>query len=210
MTKEITLTEALATLKVLRSKQETLSRTGSFVGVATRDKVGALSVEDAQKQFKSEFDRLASLGRQIQEIGAKLYEANSKTTVTVGGKTYTLAEAIYRKSNLASEAERIRLMKGALARAESAATKAVEQAEKRADQQVENLLAGRTKDDGVGTMAVEMRKKLIDAEKIQVVDPNGLAAFILAAEDELVTFSTEIDVAISLVNATTKIAVTLD
>lgn len=210
MTKQITLTEALATLKVLRSKQDNLVRTGTFVGVSARDKVGSQTKEVASAQFQSEFDRLKAFSAKIQEIGAKLYEANSKTTVIIAGKTYTLAEAIYRKSHASEEAERIRVLKAALQRAEATASKAREVAEKRADQQVESLLAGRTKDDSVGTMAVEMRKKLIDAEKIQVVDPNGLAAFILSAEEELVTFSTEIDVAISLVNATTKIEVNLD
>lgn len=36
MSKEITLTEALATLKVLRAKQDNLVRTGTFVGVSAR------------------------------------------------------------------------------------------------------------------------------------------------------------------------------
>lgn len=209
MSKEITLTEALATLKVLRSKQDTLSRTGTFVGVASRDKVGSTDKAVASSQFQSEFDRLKAISDQIAEIGAKLYEANATTKVVIAGKTYTLAEAIFRKSNTSSEAERIRLMKSALARAEAIAAKAMESAEKRADAQVDSLLAGRTKDDSVAAMAVNMRKELIAAEKIEIVDPNGLAKFILEAEDSLVTFATEVDVAISLVNATTKITVEL-
>ena len=100
-------------------------------------------------------------------------------------------------------------MKAALQRAEATAAKAKEVAEKRADQQVETLLAGRNKDTGVADLAVEMRTKLIADEKIEVVDPNKLADYILAAEEDLVSFSTEVDVAISLVNATTKITVNI-
>lgn len=209
MSKEITLTEALATLKVLRAKQDNLVRTGTFVGVSARDKVGSQAKEVASAQFQSEFDRLKAFSAKIQEIGAKLYEANSKTTVVVAGKTYTLAEAIYRKSHTSEEAERIRVLKAALQRAEATAAKAKETAEKRADQQVETLLAGRSKDTGVADLAVEMRTKLIADEKIEVVDPNRLADYILAAEEDLVSFSTEVDVAISLVNATTKITVNI-
>ncbi|WBF79362.1 hypothetical protein IACHDJAJ_00156 [Aeromonas phage vB_AdhS_TS3] len=207
MAKEITLTEALATLKVLRSKQDTLVRTGTFVGVSTRDKVGTQTVEAAQAQFQSEFDRLKGIGKSIQEIGAKLYEANSKTKVTVGGKVYTLAEAIYRKAHLQNEAEHLRVLKAALSRAEASAAKAKETAEKRADQQVETLLSGRSKDNDVATMAVDMRNKLVADEKIQLVDPNRLGEHVLKMEEDLVTFSTEVDVAISLVNATTTISV---
>lgn len=207
MSKEITLTEALATLKVLRAKQDNLVRTGTFVGVSARDKVGSQAKEVASAQFQSEFDRLKAFSAKIQEIGAKLYEANSKTTVVVAGKTYTLAEAIYRKGHTSEEAERIRVLKAALQRAEATAAKAKETAEKRADQQVETLLAGRSKDTSVADLAVEMRTKLIADEKIEVIDPNKLADYILAAEEDLVSFSTEVDVAISLVNATTKITV---
>ena len=157
MTKEITLTEALATLKVLRAKQDNLVRTGTFVGVSARDKVGSQSKDIASAQFQSEFDRLKAFGEKIAEIGAKLYEANSLTKVTIAGKTYTLAEAIYRKSHASEEAERIRVLKAALQRAETVAAKAREVAEKRADQQVESLLAGRTKDTSVVDMVVEMR-----------------------------------------------------
>ena len=209
MTKEITLTEALATLKVLRAKQDNLVRTGTFVGVSTRDKVGSQAKEVASAQFQSEFDRLKAFGEKIAEIGAKLYEANSLTKVTIAGKTYTLAEAIYRKSHASEEAERIRVLKAALQRAETTAAKAREVAEKRADQQVETLLVGRNKDTSVADLAVEMRTKLIADEKIEVIDPNKLADYILAAEEDLVSFSTEVDVAISLVNATTKITVNI-
>ncbi|AVR75995.1 hypothetical protein AhSzq1_102 [Aeromonas phage AhSzq-1] len=209
MSKEITLTEALATLKVLRAKQDNLVRTGTFVGVSARDKVGSQAKEVASAQFQSEFDRLKAFSAKIQEIGAKLYEANSKTTVVVAGKTYTLAEAIYRKGHTSEEAERIRVLKAALQRAEATAAKAKETAEKRADQQVETLLAGRSKDTSVADLAVEMRTKLIADEKIEVIDPNKLADYILAAEEDLVSFSTEVDVAISLVNATTKITVNI-
>ncbi|AZV01960.1 hypothetical protein [Aeromonas phage Akh-2] len=207
MAKVITLTEALATLKVLRSKQDTLVRTGTFVGVSTRDKVGTQDEVTAQAQFQSEFDRLKGIGKSIQEIGAKLYEANSKTEVVIGGKTYKLAEAIYRKAHLQNEAEHLRVLKAALSRAEVLAAKAKETAEKRADQQVETLLSGRTKDNDVAAMAVEMRNKLIADEKIKLVDPNKLGDYILKMEEDLVTFSTEVDVAISLVNATTTISV---
>lgn len=209
MTKEITLTEALATLKVLRAKQDNLVRTGTFVGVSARDKVGSQSKDVASAQFQSEFDRLKAFGEKIAEIGAKLYEANSLTKVTIAGKTYTLAEAIYRKSHASEEAERIRVLKAALQRAETVAANAREVAEKRADQQVESLLAGRTKDTSVGDMVVEMRAKLVADEKIEVVDPNKLTGYILAAEEDLISFSTEVDVAISLVNATTKISVNI-
>lgn len=205
--KEITLTEALATLKVLRSKQENLVRTGSFVGVSVREKVGSQELETAKAQFQSEFDRLKATSTQIQEIGSKLYQANSETKVVVGGKTYTLAEAIYRKAHLQTEAEHLRVLKAALSRAEVQAAKARETAEKRADQQVENLLAGRTKDNDVAAMAVDMRNKLVQDEKITLVDPNRLGDYVLKLEEDLVTFSTEVDVAISLVNATTKISV---
>ena len=209
MSKEITLTEALATLKVLRAKQDNLVRTGTFVGVSARDKVGSQAKEVASAKFQSEFDRLKAFSAKIQEIGAKLYEANSKTTVVVASKTYTLAEAIYRKGHTSEEAERIRVLKAALQRAEATAAKAKETAEKRADQQVETLLAGRSKDTSVADLAVEMRTKLIADEKIEVIDPNKLADYILAAEEDLVSFSTEVDVAISLVNATTKITVNI-
>ena len=209
MSKEITLTEALATLKVLRAKQDNLVRTGAFVGVSARDKVGSQTKEVASAQFQSEFDRLKAFSAKIQEIGAKLYEANSKTTVVIAGKTYTLAEAIYRKSHASEEAERIRILKAALQRAEATAAKAKETVEKRADQQVETLLAGRSKDTSVADLAVEMRTKLVADEKIEIVDPNRLADYLLAAEEDLVSFSTEVDVAISLVNATTKITVNI-
>lgn len=209
MSKEITLTEALATLKVLRAKQDNLVRTGTFVGVSARDKVGSQTKEVASAQFQSEFDRLKAFSAKIQEIGAKLYEANSKTTVVIAGKTYTLAEAIYRKGHASEEAERIRVLKAALQRAEATAAKAKETAENRANQQVETLLSGRNKDTSVADLAVEMRTKLVADEKIEVVDPNKLADYILAAEEDLVSFSTEVDVAISLVNATTKITVNI-
>ena len=210
MSKEITLTEALATLKVLRAKRENLIRTGTFIGVSARDKVGNLDKELASKGFQSEFDRLNKMTKQIEEIASKLYEANSLTKVTVGTKTYTLAEAIYRKSNINDEVTRISTLKRAVAQADGLAAKAMEIAEKRASTQIDNLLQGRTKDDGVGAMAITMRKEIIKEEKIELVDPNKLSSYILNAEEELLTFSTSIDVAISLVNATTKIIVDIE
>ena len=210
MTNKISLTRALAEIKILKDRIEKAAREINFVGVglgaskvptnrAYRD---AKSFEEASK---SSFNSWQDLMNRRALLKRKINAANAVTMVTVGSKQMTIAEAVELKGQVAAKQDLINRMKGALVSTE----REMREAEAKLDLEVEKLAASVKNDNPEKTAETvkALRNLASETKKPVLLDPLGLQERIKTMESELSDFTLNVDFALSEVNAKTEIEV---
>ena len=106
-TKTMTITRALSTLKQIESEikgyfDKPRILIASTIGLDNnkRSSISGYTVETLTQRIQSDVDGLEGLMTRQFKIKSKIIESNSKTNITVGGKTMTVAEAIFLKSTI--------------------------------------------------------------------------------------------------------------
>lgn len=102
---KMTVHQALSELKTLDNRIDKAIREAKFASskksIATT--VSNMKVDDFKKQGKSQLQSINDLFARRDAIKSALVLSNAQTSVTVGGETFTIAEAIYKKDSLKSE-----------------------------------------------------------------------------------------------------------
>jgi len=119
-TREITLTEALAELKLLNKKIEKklfeMDMTNNLVDyVIGSNKTLELSGEDPEtfsREAQSSLDSLSQLIENRNTLKSVIAKTNAITEVTINGKVYTIVEAIERKNNIKLEKKLLGILEG--------------------------------------------------------------------------------------------------
>jgi hypothetical protein len=116
MTNKMSCTRALAELKRFDDRINREIGDNVFVGVTVgrgnlqKMLMGAGSVEQQSRTIQGSFDTVQSLIEQRQKIKAALVVSNSVATITLGGKTMTVAEAIEMKKSVAYKQQFVRVL----------------------------------------------------------------------------------------------------
>jgi len=212
---EITLTEALAKLKLLDKKiqkklyeikLENIYLIDIQIGKSPKGKYTGLTSDEIAAQSQSYIDSLNQLIKNKNELKGKLAQANAVTTLSINGKEYTIVEAIERKRGLEQEKEFVSALKNELSNIQNE----YQRENEKAKNTVEKLLESRLGSDAKNQSAEETQKLsegLIELYQAKIIDPINLQAFIETKEEEINNFETEVDIQLSIVNANTKINV---
>ncbi len=204
----MTLAKALVELKLLDKR--ILKRNNELNPVAVKQNNKLLNTKLTQSEFERDakacWQALRDLIDRRRRIKCALVIANANTNVTVANKTYTLAEAIERKQMMEVEKRIISETRAKLADKKST----LEAIERRNEDKLMRLLesmyggAGKARQLSAAdheAVAGPFKKN----NDVALVDPLDCEKLLRSLEDEVDSFLAEVDVCMSVANATTVI-----
>ena len=207
-TVKISIARALVELKSLGGRIEraaALPVVGVVLGegeLAKPNDNAFKDLETLKAALKGNFDSLQALILRRELVKRAVVTANASTTVTIGDKDYTLAEAIEMKKFVVSrKAFLSRLQLQLRSVSATVGTKKTE-LENRIDAYSKEQ-ADNTNEDLVKTTVEDMRKRGTPS----IVAPVDLQQFITTQLNEIEVFEQEVDVALNETNAATQIEV---
>ncbi len=207
--RQITVTEALNELKLYDSKINkgisnlqvvaAAKKSSSNVGVKTKD----IFCKNAMADYQSVIDLIENRNK----IKSAIVKSNAIKEVTINNKTMTVAEAIERKNSI--EYEKLLLNKIRLQY--TSEYNIVLKENKRVDSKVDELIAtlvGKDTDKKLSKDDQEnVERPYREKNEFDLVDPLDISEKIKLLETEIDGFLSEVDTALSVVNATTVITV---
>lgn len=205
-----TVTEALVKLKLAQKKIEqatayTLTGIIGSKGANTVAPAGFKNTEDYKSEVKKRLDSVSGLIEFRDRLKKALVESNAKTTVTVGKSSMTVAEAIETKNSIESRKTLLNKLVNDWNSLENLVNQKNSNLEVRADQYVTQLFqqnAGATDAD-----KATARRNFIDNNTNVIVTHDATKNYIEKLKQEIDEFESNVDVALSVVNATTKVSV---
>jgi hypothetical protein len=206
--KELTLTRALAELKLLDSKiskaiQELKSVSYSVNNIVPEFRVTS---DEFKANYNSQMQSIQDLRNNKVILKNALMKANTETKVTIGGKEYTILEALNRKTDISTESLLVQTMKKQL----SASIANVNSINNSIESNIENTI--RSKSASSGNQSKDYIQTVRDSYKPQMpelVNADVVEKLIKDKEEEISEFIAEVDYALSEINAITKIKVDL-
>ena len=207
---EMTVQRALNELKII---DERLSkRLAEFVVVGTKKVSEARVVEtresivEFENRAKGVLDSVDGLLKRQQELKHAIMTSNATTMIEVAGKTYSVMTAIDRKRTIENEKLVVKYMRDALIRAEYKVSQENDKMESYIQRQTNALAGGDLsckKDDYI----IAFEKSYREQNSWDLVDPLKLRDLIEQREQEISMFELEIDTALTVSNAITKIEI---
>jgi len=192
--KEITVAQALNELKLLDKKINKKIRQNVFVGVQVAGKPRRnFDPDEAKSSLQSVEDLIA----QREKIKGAINASNMKTKVVIGGKKYTVAEAIITKDTMDYKDQLLQKLSHDFA----SANNEVEMLKNEIQEALDDQLKG-----------IEDKNKIKDFTETylklrtpELLDKINLGEYINNLENEIMEFQNEVDYVLSTSNATTTI-----
>ena len=207
---EMTVQRALNELKII---DERLSkRLTEFVVVGTKKVSEARVVEtresivEFENRAKGVLDSVDGLLKRQQELKHAIMTSNATTKIEVAGKTYSVMTAIDRKRTIEKEKLVVKYMRDALIRAEGKVSQENDKMESYIQRQT-NAMAGGDLSSKKDDYIIAFEKSYREQNSWDLVDPLKLRDLIEQREQEISMFELEIDTALTVSNAITKIEI---
>lgn len=206
-TETMTVHRALAELKVLDSRiaDKIADTTFCVANRHSNKKINGVDVDDAAKQMKSDYQSIKSLILRRDAMKRAVVLSNAKTEVEIGGRKYTVAEAIEMKNH------GIDNKKILLSTMKRQYDHAVAEVNQRNGKELETKLEKHL-NDMFGTkeklQSEEMersRAEFIKNNTYVLVDPVQAKKTIDELSEEINTFMADVDASLSVSNAITNI-----
>ena len=209
---KMTVHKALAELKNIDARIEKAIRDTTYVLAVkhSAEKINGVTVANFKENMKSGYQKVNDLIARRDAMKRAVVLSNATTKVTVGGKEYTVAEAIEAKNHgVEFKKALLNTMTYAYKSAQNELNRNGDEAlEKKAEQYILSMIAAQPKDSKmtVDSEAMKiMRKTYIENNKYDLIDPLDVASVMDKLEKEIHEFETEVDAALSVSNALTVI-----
>lgn len=204
---QMSITRALAELKLLDKKIEKATRQGLFVSTAVGKKPvkGYKTNEEFEQTATSQYQSVLALIKRRQVIKSAIVQSNATTVVEIAGVKMTVAEAIERKTSITYEQELLRKVSLDFYQANDRAETENERVKHRLDQLLEANFGkdAKAKDTEVEAIA----KPFLEQNETKVIDPIGARKEIEKLQESIDNFLTEVDFVLSESNTITKIEI---
>lgn len=210
-TEKMTVHKALAELKIIDDRINKAINNAVFIEAVKNgtDKVNGIGVEDFKNGIKSGFQKVNDLINRRNAMKRAVILSNATTKVTIGGKEYTVAEAIEMK-NHGMDGKKILLRE--MSYADSLASAKFneysgENLELRANDYVQNILRsqGDSADKADSKQIKALHDSFVKANEFVMIDPLHIADKIEELDKEITEFEVDFDAALSVSNALTVI-----
>ncbi len=209
-TETMTIHKALCELKTLDSRVKKAIEGSVFVfaNKHANAKVSGKSIGDYSAEVKAAYQSATDLIARRDAIKRAVILSNATTKVSVGGKEYTIAEAIEMKNHgIPTKQELLTKLRADSRRArKDADNNNGEMLELRADEYIKNLYANADMKN-LSDEVRKMRADFIAAQTMELVDPINIDAEMKRLEEHIAAFTVEIDAALSVSNALTEITI---
>lgn len=206
---KMTIHKALCELKILDSRINNAISSARFclANKHSNEKVNGVTVEEYQETMKASYNKASDLIRRREAIKRAVVLSNAKTIVKIGGKEYTVAEAI--EMNNHGIDLKLQLKNTMKKQYDSAMTAIISKNSVVDDKATEYVvgLFGQKESKTVNEEYEKARKSYIEANTMELIDPVNILEKIEALEVEIADFTTEVDSALSVSNALTEITV---
>lgn len=210
MTNEtMTVHKALAELKVLDNRINNAISSGDFVITKknNQDTVKGKTVEQFKAKATEAFQKASDLILRRNAIKNAVVVSNANTMVKIGGKQYTVAEAIEKKNHGMDYYVQLRdVLRQQFAKQRAELEKHNASLQQKAEQFVTGLMGGKD----VKTDSEEYISAVdtyIKSNTMILLDPLNIEKKIEEFDDTINTFLPEVDAALSVSNAVTIIAI---
>ena len=205
-TEKMTVHKALCELKTLDARIQKSIQQGTFVfaNKHSNNKVAGVSIGTYSEEIRAAYQSAKDLIARRDAIKRAVTLSNATVKVTIGGKEYTVAEAIEMKNQqlllkkLDNDNRRARL---------EADKNNGDMLEMRADEYVKSLY-GNVDMKGASDEIKKVRADFIAAQTMEIVDPINITTELTTLEKEINDFVVEIDSALSVSNALTELEIT--
>lgn len=206
---KMTIHKALCELKILDSRINNAISSARFclANKHSNEKVNGVTVEEYQETMKASYNKASDLIRRREAIKKAVVLSNAKTIVKIGGKEYTVAEAI--EMNNHGIDLKLQLKNAMKKQYDSAMTAIISKNSVVDDKATEYVvgLFGQKESKTANEEYEKARKSYIEANTMELIDPVNILEKIEALEVEIADFTTEVDSALSVSNALTEITV---
>ncbi len=208
----ITLARALAEIKLIDKKVAQALREYKFVDVkqknANNGLRSSLASEKATATFDSNYKAILDLIARREKLKSALVKANATTSVKIGGKDYTIAEAIERKQSIGH----IKGLVLVLTQQKNQADADKKSLETKTEEKIEGLLkvalgANKQTEKGNTDTVKQVGDAIRQGEAVEYIDPLNIAERIGTLNAEVEEFELEVDFALSEANAKTTVEV---
>ena len=212
MKETMSVHKALSELKVLES------RISGSIGILepiaimkhNNAKIGGLPVADWSKEAKSSYQAVRTLINRRDAIKRGVTRSNAVTLVTIGGKQYTVAEAIEMKNHGLSYLTTLcTTLTTKYASCKRMADIENDKLETCADTYIKELYAG-TDLKNMSAEVTAAREAFVKSRTTEIVDPIEIKKQIDELQKTIDTFTAEVDSVLSESNALTNITVEYD
>lgn len=207
---QMTVHKALAELKVIDSRINNAIRSGTFV-VANKhsnDKIHGVTINEFKNSMRSDFQKVSDLIARRNAIKKAVVASNAVTKVKVGDTEYTVATAIEMKNHgMEFKNTFKKCLESQYAVAKNELDKnSGDPLEKRAENYVLSVIQAQPKDSKMAVDSEAMknlRAQYIKDNTYDIIDPIGVKDSIEQLDNEISSFITEVDAALSVSNALT-------
>lgn len=207
--KELTVYEALLEISRLNDKIKKFkseSKLFIYYSVESSNKINGINREDFIKSLQSNYDSIRHLISNLAEYKAKVALSNATTTIKIGEKEYTIAEAIQRKQNIKIESSFLMDLQLQIS---SAQTK-IEAINSKVESKLPEYLNNVKTDNSTAEEIEKLTENYYRNNKCSILDPNKLVDNISTLVSDLELFLTEVDSKITTSNCKTIIKVNLE
>lgn len=203
--KTMTMHQLLAELKRYDDRITKAMRK-PVVGVCTPGNTKIDVIAEKRAEYVANMASIEHLISNMNVLEAARIKSNATTMVTVGSKTYTVAEAVKRKHLIAYEKNLLHVLQMAF----TSVTNQVDSNNRNVEDCADKIFRDMVTGDSINPGADSIRKNYIESHESVMVDPCELSKKIDALEKSIEEFETNVDAALSVSNATTSVEVILE
>lgn len=199
----MSVTQALAELKLLRKRFERVLSDAEFITLKTKTK--QLDTEAFKRSAVGSYQSFKDLLSRYNRIKAAIVVSNATARVTVAGREYSIAEAVERKRAIDTEKDCLRLMQ----RQYKDVMERYEAHQKAQQERLDRLVMQELGKDNKTSIEVvtQLTATFMESNKAEVIDPLKLEEKIREIQKDLEDFETNVDWALSESNGCTMIEV---
>lgn len=208
---KMSITRALAEIKRIDDSVQRELSGSTFVAVsiglnANAKLMGVGTIEQTKAKIQSSFDSLNNLFVKRERLKAAVVRSNAATTITLGNKVVTVAEAIELKKSIESKRSLLNTMQYALQNARNVVATQSAKLETEIETSYQNLL-GNEKGKVDSDMLATITKSKREQKEPALIDPLNIEGKIEWLTKEVSLVDTELDFLLSEANAKTEIEV---
>ena len=210
MKETMTIHKALSELKILDSRIENaiIGLDGVAANKHTNTKISGVAIPDWADEAKKTYQSVITMINSWNAINGAVNRSNATTMVTIGVKEYSVAEAIdMKQKGTAYLSMLVDRLANQYAKAKRAAdAENGDRLDMRADEYVKTLYSG-TELKNMSDEIKKVRDAFVASQTIEILDPINTGSKVNELQQEIDTFMSDVDSALSVSNALTTIEV---
>jgi hypothetical protein len=201
----MTVTRALAELKTLAKRIAKLTSQTTFVST----RVVGRPWHDHSDETQRNFQAVTDLIHRYSTIKYAIIRSNAETLVTIGGVTYTVAEAIAKKESISQQKTLLSQLKYQRTSAHNSLVNHDRDVQRKLDELLQRNFSKDHRGQDSDNEIKVITEAYVKNNKMEVVDPltGGVDLVMATLDEEISSFEKEVDFSLSESNATTKVSV---